>query len=161
MKHRSRPAPVSSRILDASKLGFYKKVMCLHRGARNRLVSLFSQAPLLCEDLVKGGFSSSSALENYFADWEDKLAVIDECFLKTPAFISSEWKNSGYRKRHIVCRASVHGFHHIICSNEQSHDRDVSCICKFCQGGCNDINHAVGCSEIPNLSWLDAQALKQ
>ena len=141
--------PLQFRMLDSCKMNFYKRVMGLHRSARNRLIVLYSQVPLLSEDLVREGFFSSVSFVNYMEDWQTKLASVEESCLLSPAFSSKEWMGSGYTKRHIVCRVSVHGFHHKICvKGDLDHEKDIDCICQFCEESCVDINHAIDCKEI-------------
>ena len=150
--------PLHFRLLDSCKINFFKRVMGLHRSSRNRLIVLYSQTSLLCEDLVREGFRRSSLFDDHIEEWQDKLDSIEESCVLSPAFSTKNWMVAGFEKRHIVCRVSVHGFHHKLCAKGSvEHEKDNDCICQFCGGICSDLNHAINCREIPSISWLNSR----
>ena len=153
--------PAQLLILDQCKLMFYKRVLGLHYNVRNRKVMyMMGDSGLLTENLVANGLPSTSAFTSYMESWELKLTEFsddfNEEFFMTPVFTQTEWKNSGFQKRHLVTRASVHGFHLKICTKADCMFPEEGCVCWHCFGDATSLSHCFRCEAIPSLSFLDS-----
>lgn len=140
--------------LDAVKWNFLKRVLGVHRSTRNRLIALITGVPSLTESVVKKGLPVTVAYDSYLKDCESKFTDVDPDIFKTCAFSNSVWKNPCYVKRSVVMRASVHGFHHLICNKGFCFERELDCVCFHCDNSAASILHAIDCPVIPSLSFL-------
>ena len=145
-------------LLDCCWFDFYKKVLAVPKCTRNRKVSILVGYPLLSESLVQSGrVLETPAYNQYIKKLEDKLAEIDPSFFDTIALTQDDWRNHCNKKRHLVTRLAVHGFHHKLCKINNCFEPSVNCICKLCSELCQSLNHAITCSFMidKSLSFLD------
>ena len=146
--------PTSLEQLNRLKASFLKRVLGLHRTARNRLVYLLVDTPLFVEELKQRfDLPASRSYETVLATWENKFAEIDADFLNTRAMQESTWKGVDRSNRHVVARFAVHGFHHRLCATLGFHEPDVSCVCGRCGRFCERY-HAPHCHLVPSLASL-------
>ena len=97
--------------IDSCKAMFYKRVLGLHKSCRNRLVYLICNQPLIVETLMKRNNAPiSQHCNDYLKYTEGKLCDVDLEFFSTPVMLQKKWKEANNPKRHLVVRASVHGF---------------------------------------------------
>ena len=117
-------------IIDSCKWLFFKKVLGLHRCTKNRLVALICNLPFLTEELA-AKLGRTPAYSQYITSLEEKLADVDQDFFLSPAIAQTDWQGPQYKKRHLITRVSVHGFHFQLCTNSKSHDRTSACRCRY------------------------------
>jgi len=74
-----------------------------------------------------------------------------------PGSVQDEWKGVNVKKRHLVIRASVHGFHKICVLGMEEHERTNECVCLLCGRVCEELLHVVECEVVGmyGLSFLD------
>jgi hypothetical protein len=126
-------------ILDSCKLLFYKRVMGLSKGARNRkVILLLNEIPLLTEDLAKiMPMPITEEYASYVECLEEKLSDVDPEFFLTSGMVQDNWRAASKPKR--LCStapcASIHGFHHIMvfiilsCVRTLGATRRLHCAC--------------------------------
>ena len=145
-------------LLDCCWFDYYKKVLAVPKCTRNRKVAILVGLPLLSESLVKSGrVKVTSAYKQYLNKLENKFVDVDPDFFETPALNQSSWKNGYNKKRHLVTRLAVHGFHHKMCKSVNCFKPDLNCLCKFCNTPCKSLNHAIVCPFMSDkgLNYLD------
>ena len=140
--------------LDAVKTAFLKRVLGLHRTTRNRLVLALCDTPAFTAEL-QSRFQLPPTEASRHNDDEIKVKAksIDPEFRLSPAITSSAWKNGNFRKRHLITRFSVHGFHFLLCRTLNWHEPNESCTCRLCGQPCGRY-HAGHCTQAPSLSQL-------
>lgn len=146
------------KMIDMCKLLFFKRVMGLAKGVKNRFVILLmGDIPLLSESLSRNRTTLSNAgFYDYIKGVESKVMEnVDPEFFNAPGMIQDNWKRSCETKRHLVTRASVHGFHHLICTNNDCFEALEECVCLHCNESASSLLHCVCCPAIPSLSFLD------
>jgi hypothetical protein len=140
--------------IDGVLMCFLRMVIGVSRFARSRLVLTLTGARLITECLVRT--FQLPLTQNYLAyldQWEEKLASVDTEFLDTPAMLDQGWATSLADNRSVLCRHSIHGFHHKFCVNEAFHEADENCVCRYCAAQCQQY-HALRCPESPVTSIL-------
>ena len=144
--------------LDKVKTTFLKRVLCLPMCTLNRMVIVMCNCPTLCENLVAKGLPRIEEYLKYIELLEYKYSNIDLDFYNSPALCQEDWKRSLNKNRHLVCRASTHGFHHKICDFrlQKGHSRCENCICRLCGDSCSHLLHVLSCPAIPDLSMVDS-----
>ena len=150
--------------LDRAKFSFFKKVLGVHRSASNRKVMILAEIDSLCEDLAKSGLvPRTEVFVTYLSNLESRLSELDPIFFESPAVIHDHWKEACYQRRHVVTRFAIHGFHHFLCIDRESHEGADYCICRFCGGGL-DLLHGLACGGFVSLRRLvdraDAERLE-
>ena len=87
----------------------------------------------------------------------EKFCEIDPDFYFSPAMLQDKWKGPKEKKRHLVTRVSVHGFHFKFCSNVGFHERSDGCVCKFCFQNCHKLLHVIDCPflSVRGLSFVN------
>ena len=145
-------------IIDGCFFDFYKRVLGLHRSARNRKVLLMTDQPLLTESLVRTArVPSTPAYERYLLVMEEKLADLEAEFFLSPAMTQTDWREGNHEKRHLICRMSDHGFHHKLCLTDYCKFRSRTCVCRYCFTSCVSLLHALHCPRVFSLSSLDRE----
>jgi hypothetical protein len=123
--------------VDGVLLCFLRRVLGVSKYASSRLVLLLTEAHLTTEELkASHGLPATENYEAYIAQWEEKLASVDEEFLGTPAMADQGWAAPLSKTRSGLCRYALHGFHHAFCSNAAFHDPSPECHCQFCGAEC-------------------------
>ena len=144
-------------MIDTCFCDFFKKVLGVSRTTRNRLVIIMcADLPLLTERLIRNG--RVPVTPNYLAyrdNLEEKLSDVSPDFFTSPAMTQEQWKRSNYKKRHLVCRVSVHGFHYKVCDGPPFHEPADTCVCTFCNGSASSYLHVLSCPGVVELSLLD------
>ena len=142
--------------LDKCKASFIKRVLGLHRSAKNRLVYLLADTTRPTDDILRRfSLCETPAYRKTVEKWEQKKTEIDPNFFHTPAMLDSAWKKSCRTNRHVLTRFSVHGFHHILCSRKGWHQPDSACVCSRCGHPCS-LYHATDCPRVTSLGSLAA-----
>lgn len=137
--------------LDSCKFAFFKRVLGLHQSTKNRLVALITGLPLLSEELSLN-FPLTPELESHLDAFADKLGDINPEFFSTPIMVQTDWNLPLYKKRHLVARVSIHGFHHKICRDTDRHDPEPDCVCTFCEENCHSVLHVFECPILKDWS---------
>ena len=141
--------------LDRLKAAYLKRVLGVHRSARNRLVYLVSGVPLLTEDLARRyALERTAEFERHRERWAVKMSEVDPEFFSVPAMSDRRWEEPECRYRHRVTRGATHGFHHLICRTEGIHDPGDKCICRLCAQRCNRY-HIYRCKDGSKFDWSD------
>jgi hypothetical protein len=134
--------------LDRVKTMFLKRVLCVARNSKNRLVYLLAGCSSLIEKLQKTfGLESTPAYLNFMTAREVRSMEVDNEFYLTPALLDRSWQSPLYSSRHIFTRYSIHGFHHIICQRRNFHLADSECLCQFCNLPCSQY-HVLSCGQL-------------
>lgn len=140
--------------LERVKPTFLKRAMSLHISTPSRLVYRLADTNWLVKDL-KARFSlpNSAAYEAFTAERAAKDSEIPLEFFETVAMTSNSWKAINIATRHATLRYAVHGFHHLVCTNQARHQANDTCICKYCHSEC-ELYHAGTCGPAPSLTNL-------
>ena len=142
------------RTLDKVKPSFLKRALGVPSTARNTLVYLLAASNRLVEDLKDHlQLPETPAFLDFRRECRQKLLDIGPEFFETPAMLSDAWKGSQRPTRHLVTRAAVHGFHHMLCETSSFHEPEANCRCKFCRAICGRY-HLLRCAEAPPLATL-------
>jgi hypothetical protein len=140
--------------LNRVKAAFLKRTMGLHTSARNRLVYLLADCPLLMEDLRhRHNLPRTAAFNECIGRWEQKFAEVDADFYTSGAMTNGAWREVDRPNRHVVARFAVHGFHHKLCVESSFHEPNDTCICNRCGAGCSRY-HAADCQLVTSLGSL-------
>ena len=148
------------KLLDSAKWYFFKRVLGLSKFCKNRYVSLLLGLPLLTEQFVaKSHEYVTYSWLIYKSEVELKLIDVPVDFFASFAMCSNEWMKSGFVKRHLLTRYSVHGFHSKFCMSDVFHERCATCICLYCNEYCGDLNHGRECIYLKLLSLSELNDL--
>jgi hypothetical protein len=124
--------------LDRVKTAYLKRVMCLARNSRNRLVYLLAGCPTIVEQVRKMyQLEETSAYVEFMEIRNAKLVEVGPEFYVTPAMLDNSWKAALFRARHVYTRYSIHGFHHRMCTKRHFHYAELDCVCANCNGPCS------------------------
>jgi hypothetical protein len=136
--------------LDMVKSALLKRVLCLHRSSSSTLAHELCRTPTLSQDLKNLGFEfSDNAWQSYATFREERgFNFAEECFTDGPAFSSDEWQQSDFRNRHVITRATSHGFHHLYCNSPGYHKPSNNCLCQLCLRPANNRYHFTTCAFI-------------
>ena len=146
--------PACLEQLNRVKATYLKRVLGLHRVARNRLVYLLADTPLFIEELRhRFDLPTTPSFKEVLSTWEAKFADIDADFLNSGAMRSQTWKEGNRSNRHVVTRYAVHGYHHKLCATLGYHEPRDSCRCLRCNQLCNRY-HAAHCGLVSSLASL-------
>ena len=141
--------------LDQLKAAFLKKVLGVHRTARNRLVYLVSGSSLFTEDIVrKFSLERTEEYERHVSKWEDKMADVDPGVFTTPVMRDHQWKEPQYRTRHRLTRAAMHGFHYQFCEKQGCREPGEWCRCRRCGEKCS-VYHMYSCCREREVDWAN------
>ena len=89
-------------------------------------------------------------IEAYIADIqvkEEKFNAVG--YINGPAFTSENWKNENQTNRHIITRITSNGLHHKLCVQQNFHEINDECICKFCHNQAH-LYHIIDCTARDN-----------
>ena len=140
--------------LNRLKAAYLKRVLGLHRTARNRLAYLLVDTPLFSEELRSRFDQPATPCDSdSLASWEQKFDEIDPEFYNTGAMQDGAWKGLNRQNRHIVTRYAVHGFHHSLCGTTGYHEPNEACRCIRCGLRCTKY-HASLCPQVPSIGSL-------
>ena len=119
--------------LDQIKTQFVKKVLGLPENTSSTLSLHLASEKRFAEELAsKGTKFREEVLREYREICEEKhWKFFLENFMASPAYQSERWKNSHQPNRGLICRATWHGYHHLMCTRPNCFDRS-ECTCKFC-----------------------------
>lgn len=124
--------------LDRAKSFFLKRVLCLHRSTKNRLVYLLADSTNLVDDIcLRFALPETPAYKEFTQLRDAKRASIEPEFFETPAMKTTHWKGINVDTRHLLTRHAIHGFHHDYCTTETFHEPHRDCLCKRCHEGCS------------------------
>ena len=144
-------------LIDCCMFDFYKKVLGIHRSTRNRLVLLMLNLPLLTESLVrKGRVPTTPNFNSYLGHVHQKMTDVECDFFLSPAMTQENWRRAKQENRHLICRSSVHGFHHKFCCQ----NRSSTCICNFCDESASSLGHIFECCILKHMSLLEIDQLE-
>lgn len=134
--------------LDKTKSMFLKRALSLHSSASSTLVHKLVETPFFCEELyndekMKFDNNSWTSYQNYRRlrreDIDTKYGVTG------PAFQNQAWKRNNQRNRHYYTRATIHGFHHLICFKSSCYEVNETCKCILCNSPLS-LYHISNCS---------------
>ena len=117
----------------------------VHENTKNRLVVIFAGFTLLTEELSQK-LGITDAYSQHIQTIERKLSDVDVNIFRTPALTQNNWRNSNAKKRHLVIRASVHGFHFKLCASNKCFERNENCLCRFCDYSSSSLLHVLECA---------------
>ena len=138
-------------VIDKCKCSYYKRVMGVHESTKNRLIIIFAGFTMLTEELAHK-FGSTVTYNEYIESIERKLSDVDANIFRTPALTQDDWRKSNAKKRHLVLRASVHGFHFKLCTKSKCFERSENCVCRYCDGSSYSLLHVFQCPFLANRS---------
>ena len=153
--------------LDQAKTAFWRKVLGVHKCSSATMVHEMVNSPTLTEDLKSRGYViNDNVWKLYMEQKEDRLMnLCCRRYTDAPVFQFDEWKRSGEKNRHFFTRASIHGFHHLLCSSIDCFDPQDGCVCQFCEESASDLYHLEVCAArlgngIPQfVRFMDSVAL--
>ena len=90
-------------------------------------------------------YTATPAYRAYMASVEEKLHGVDPDLFRSPAMVQDGWRGPRHKKRHLVCRLAVHGFHFKFCTIRHYHERNCDCVCRFCRQSAAKLLHALDC----------------
>jgi hypothetical protein len=123
--------------IDSVLFCFLKRVIGVSKYASSTLVLLLTGVKLTTEEFsASQGMPETTNYETYIAQWEEKLASIDEEFLSASAMIDPGWAAPLSENRSVLCRYALHGFHHAFCENGAFHEPGQECRCQYCGMEC-------------------------
>jgi hypothetical protein len=135
------------REIDKVKSALLKAALGLHRSASSTLAHELFGTPTLSWDLKNTNHQFDETVWQSYLDYREERNVnfVAENFTEGPAFTTTAWKNAYFTTRHILTRATAHGFHHLLCQAEFYHNPLPSCICKYCISPASNRNHILLC----------------
>ena len=123
--------------LEKVKATYLKRALGVSKTTRSRLVYLLAREPFLLEDIkLRYMLQHTKALGNQMKIMEEKRADVWPEFYGTGAMTDRTWTTSNFELRHVVTRLSIHGFHHLLCTNKTHHDPTPACVCELCSKVC-------------------------
>lgn len=140
--------------LDKIKARFLKKTLALPKNASNTFTFHLANTKTMGEDIIacfKG--VSANAQADYRIKIEEKnMEFVTKNFTEGPAFNSDRWKAACQSDRHLVTAFTLHGYHHLVCSNQHFHTPDEEyCKCRLCDQPMHRY-HLTSCNKRNNRS---------
>lgn len=134
--------------IDKIKSYFIKKVLGVHKSASNTLCHQIIGWHTLVEDLKSDyNFDTEEILKYQEIRDEKNWNFVINNYTDGPAFTSAVWRQANQNNRSKICRTTIHGFHHMICENQESfHQLCEDCKCKYCQKNCSNRYHLLACN---------------
>lgn len=144
--------------LEKLKPSFLKRTMGLSLYTRNRLCYLLADTGSLIET-VKNRFKlhPTPAFEIFVDEFKEKLVDVPLQFYVSFGMSQDGWKEPLCPNRHVITRASVHGFHHLFCSRHEFHEADSRCRCRLCGRMCH-MYHSMECESGTSLTEMASGA---
>ena len=139
--------------IDKIKAAFFKQVLGLHRSASSTLSLHLVEQKTFVYDLQEKGYKFNlAALQEYNRYRHSREENFqNEKYHEGPAFKTSSWKGTNQKNRHLLTRATSHGFHHNICINKKYHNIQPNCKCKLCSQCIINRYHLLYCTEIKTI----------
>lgn len=138
--------------IDKIKFTFMKRVLGVSKTASNTACLHMLGWNTFGVDLMHEYKLKEQVMENYKEYRENKnWKFVEENYSDGPAFNGNCWKKANQKNRSLICRTTIHGLHHLICTNNKGfHEIDTTCKCKFCAKPCHNRYHVLRCNEIPD-----------
>jgi len=137
--------------LDRIKSRFWKKVLLVPVTTNTSLVHKLVDDVRLMVQLIKGNpeWFDQKTCEVYLKYVHSKNIHLEMGDYQIgPAFASNSWRRSLYPNRYLITGFTVHGFHHLWCTNASFHKLQSECQCKFCSNRNVDRHHPFNCPTI-------------
>lgn len=139
--------------LDRVKSLFLKKAIGVHKSASSTLVHEIAATATLTEDLKRNNYIISDNEWTAYKELRDekKTEATWKYGSDGPAFQSDSWKGSLRKNRHVFTRATVHGFHHLLCCYQECYEPKDDCTCVLCHEENMTLYHVVECKANQSL----------
>ena len=136
--------------MDRVKSIFLKTVLCLPKSSCATLTyHLCETEPLVQELKGMGHFEFTRevliAYQEFRREREEAFKEME--YHLGPAFLDDQWKKPHQKHRHIQTRLTAHGFHHVLCQNDDFHQPSEDCFCIFCEGPATNRYHVIHCPD--------------
>ncbi|XP_018496824.1 uncharacterized protein LOC108864883 [Galendromus occidentalis] len=126
---------------------YMKRALSLHRSTRSRYVYALTGSPLMINEIRERIREEQTppfiqVLQEWSKKVNDALSELEqeEIFRKRQL-----WAESASDERHVYTRYLVHGYHHLLCTDNSFHDADgAKCLCRYCGDSCPKY-HAAKC----------------
>ena len=145
-------------------LGRYaKKVLCISKGASTSLALQLCGWNSLTSTLKEAGCQFDEAVWQNFQEYktERMWGMVEREEFEGPAFHFTNWRKANNSSRHFFTRATVHGFHNLLCRKTACYSPDeLECSCRYCGKPCSKY-HITHCDFRPELPWTDRVKLIQ
>ena len=106
---------------------FIIRALCLPLSTSNENVHKLCDTHRLCVELHDKNFKFDEQVYNEYLntieDSKNRAGEMNDCDI--------EWRGTK-RPRHMVVGFLVHGFHHLLCKDQNFHKRTDACTCKLC-----------------------------
>ena len=145
--------------LERIKAALLKRTLGLPNNVRNRYCYLLAETKAFMEE-VRERFNLEKTLhyELFLEEFREKLTKVPLPFFVSYGMTQDSWKGPLCPTRHVITRASVHGFHHLFCGRREFHEPEDDCRCRRCHQPC-PLYHSLECprgtslTEMASGSW--------
>ena len=141
--------------IDKTKSKFLKRMLCVPSTTSTELTHYICNTERLSESLINN--TDILACMDYESKLNYLLRIEEKHFTKRPEidgpiFKTEQWKYSGHNNKHLICGFTIHGFHHLLCTNQDWHSLSPICRCRLCRKTAEKLDHYNSCKTLNNLA---------